>query len=317
MREAVASSRIEGTQATLSEVMDAQAIGGDVDGDIREVVNYMNAMNFGLERLKELPLSKRLVEEIHGKLLQGTRGVERNPGELRRSPNWIGSPDNKPDTAIFVPPPEDEMKVGLSDWEYFVNGDSGDIPPLVACALMHYQFETLHPFLDGNGRLGRLLITFYLICHDHLPAPLLYVSSYFEDHKPEYYDRLQGVRERGEIEEWLIFFLTAVEIQASDAEARSKKLMDVRESFRATLRGDRSRATEVIDLLVQNPFVTTRAVSASLGITVQGATSLLNKLEKLDIIRPRTRVPGRLKRWICPNILEVLDGSGASSSGAQ
>lgn len=208
---------------------------------------------------------------------------------------------------MFVPPPADDMLHGLSDWEHFVNGELGDIPPLVACGLMHYQFETLHPFLDGNGRIGRLLIVFYLVTNGHLPAPLLYLSSYFDEHKTMYYDRLQAVRERGEIEAWLQFFLTAVQVQATDAQQRAERLIDIQEEYRERLRGDRSRAGEVIDVLIQNPIVTTGSVSGALGITVQGAINLLNRLERTGVLTPSARIPGRSKRWICSEVFEALD----------
>lgn len=305
-REAVASSRIEGTQATISEVFEA-ATEGEPRGDVREVTNYIRAMALGLERLATLPLSKRLVEEIHAQLLDDVRGAERSPGEIRRSQNWIGSPDNRPETAVFVPPPAEEMKEGLSDWERFLHEDL-TMPPLVRCALMHYQFETLHPFLDGNGRLGRLLIIFFLIEGGHLPEPLLYVSSYFEEHKNEYYDRLQAVRERGEIQEWLRFFLTGVSLQAQDAVVRAESLTDLRERYRHRLQGNRSRAHEIIDLVLVNPFVSTAGVAAALGITNAGATNLLRLLESLGMLTPIARLPGRSNRWVASEVYSAITG---------
>lgn len=305
-REAVASSRIEGTQATISDVFEA-ATAGEERGDVREVTNYIRAMALGLQRLERLPLSKRLVEEIHAQLLDGVRGAERSPGEVRRSQNWIGSPDNRPETAVFVPPPAEEMKVGLSDWERFLHEDI-PMPPLVRCALMHYQFETLHPFLDGNGRLGRLLIIFFLIERHLLPEPLLYVSSYFEEHKEEYYDRLQAVRERGEIQEWLRFFLTAISQQAQDAVLRAEAMIDLREDYRQRLHGNRSRAHEIIDALLENPFVSTAGVARRLGITNPGATKLLRHLESLGILEPIARVPGRSNRWVASDIFGAITG---------
>lgn len=306
-REAVASSRIEGTQATISDVFEA-ATEGKERGDVREVTNYIRAMEAGLDRLSTLPLSTRLVEEIHGVLLDGVRGAERSPGEVRRSQNWIGSPDNRPETAVFVPPPVDEMKTGLSDWERFVHEDL-TMPPLIRCALVHYQFETLHPFLDGNGRLGRLLIIFFLIDGEYLPEPLLYVSSYFETHKDEYYDRLQGVRERGEVQEWLRFFLAAIGQQANDAVLRAEALTDLREGYRIRLHGNRSRAHEIIDLLLVNPFVSTAGVARRLGVTNAGATNLLRLLESLDVIEPMARIPGRSNRWVATEVYEAITTS--------
>lgn len=309
-REAVASSRIEGTQATLSDVFEAATEDGQPASDVHEVRNYISAMNVGLARLHDLPISRRLLQEIHAILLSGVRGADRNPGEVRRSPNWIGSPDNRPETAVFVPPPVDEMERGLSDWERFAHDDI-PMPPLVRCGLLHYQFETLHPFLDGNGRLGRLLIIFYLLSKGHLPSPLLYVSTYFEEHKSEYYDRLQGVRETGDIEGWLCFFLTAVAEQAHDAVVRAETLTDLREEFRSSLRGSRSRAGEVVDMLLENPYVTTATVSRRLGITYQGSTNLLRQLEDLDVLRPARRISGRSNRWVAERVLEALTRPGA------
>jgi Fic family protein len=308
-REAVASSRIEGMRATISDVFEAATEDGQPTGDVREVVNYISAMNAGLQRLERLPLSRRLLEEIHAILLAGVRGGERGPGEVRRSPNWIGSPDNRPETAVFVPPPADEMERGLSDWERFAHDDV-PMPPLIRCGLLHYQFETLHPFLDGNGRLGRLLIIFFLLSEGHLPSPLLYVSSFFEEHKDEYYDRLQAVRETGDVEGWLCFFLTAIAEQANDSVARAEALTDLREEFRTSLRGSRSRAGEVVDMLLENPYVTTATVSRRLGITYQGSTNLLRQLEGLEILRPARRISGRSNRWVAHRVLDALTRPG-------
>ena len=305
-REAVSSSRIEGTQATLSEVFDAESR-GDLRGDIQEVVNYIRAMDVGLQRLTSLPISKRLIEEIHSVLLEGVRGQAMQPGQIRSSPNWIGSPDNRPTTAIFVPPPAEEMVIGLSDWEQFIHAEL-TMPPLIRCALLHYQFETLHPFLDGNGRLGRLLIIFYLVSEGLLPAPLLYLSSYFEQHKGEYYDRLQAVRERGDIDGWLTFFLAAVVRQATDALSRAERLIDLRETYRERLRGQRTRAHEILDAVLENPFVTTVQTARRLNISPQGATNLLRALQAVAILSPLPRIPGRSNRWVAHEIRDILIG---------
>lgn len=184
------------------------------------------------------------------------------------------------------------------------------MPPLIRCGLLHYQFETLHPFLDGNGRLGRLLIIFYLLSQGHLPSPLLYVSSFFEEHKDDYYDRLQAVREQGDIEGWLCFFLVAIAEQANDAVARAEALTDLREEFRTSLRGSRSRAGEVVDMLLENPYVTTATVSRRLGITYQGSTNLLRQLEDLEVLRPARRISGRSNRWVSLRVLDVLTRPG-------
>src|SRR5919106_895390 len=237
--EGLASSRIEGTQASLSDVFDAQAR-NKPEGPIREVTNYISALEYGLARLAALPVSRRLLCEVHGILLSDVRGRERRPGEVRKSQNWIGSPDNRPETAVFVPPDVNDMERAFDDFERFLHKDIS-IPPLVKIALVHYQFETIHPFLDGNGRLGRLLIAFLLVEQELLPQPLLYLSAYFEQHRSEYYDRLQAVRERGELREWIVFFLTGVAELANDAVIRAERLVDLREGYRQQLSGDRSR----------------------------------------------------------------------------
>lgn len=305
-REAVASSRIEGTQASLSDVFDATALGAET-GEVREVTNYIRALERGLAELARLPISLRLLCSIHEELLRGVRGQERLPGEVRRSPNWIGSPDNRPETAVFVPPPVDEMQRALTDWERFVH-ESVPIPPLVKCALMHYQFETIHPFLDGNGRLGRLLIVFFLVEQTLLPEPLLYISAYFEAHRGDYYDHLQAVRERGQLEEWVQFFLRAVEVQAADAVQRAERLADLREQYRQIASRTRSRAGEVVDLLFENPVLTPNFVAARLDMTPQGALNLIRRLEDGGILIEHGRVPGRSKRWVADAVLNVLEG---------
>jgi Fic family protein len=304
-REALASSRIEGTQASLSDVFDAQAR-RSAEGPVREVTNYIDALEFGLQRLATLPVSSRLLREVHGVLLNDVRGQERHPGELRRSQNWIGSPDNRPDTAVFVPPPVDDMTSALDDLERFIHEDRSTIPPLVRIALVHYQFETIHPFLDGNGRLGRLLIAFLLVEEELLPEPLLYLSAYFEQHRSTYYDRLQAVRERGELAEWLRFFLTGVTELATDAVSRAERLVDLREDYRSRLAGDRSRAGELIDAIFRNPVLTTNRVALELGMTVQGAINLIRRLEAGSIVAEVEGIAGRSKRWVARDVFHAL-----------
>ncbi len=303
-REALASSRIEGTQASLSDVFDAQARKSP-EGPLREVTNYIDALDHGLARLASLPVSRRLMCEVHEILLTGVRGQERRPGEVRRSQNWIGSPDNRPDTALFVPPPVDEMEPALDDLERFLH-ESNSLPPLISVALAHYQFETIHPFLDRNGRLGRLLIVFLMVERDLLPQPLLYLSSFFEAHRGDYYDRLQAVRERGEIQEWLRFFLTGVSEQADDAVARAEQLVDLREEMRRRLVGDRSRATEVVEMIFENPVLTTTRIAEALDVTLQGALNHVRRLESERIVTEVAGVPGRSKRWVAGDVLRVL-----------
>ena len=313
-REAVASSRIEGTQASLTEVF--QAVAGRVTApasDVREVENYIRAMALGLQRLNELPLCLRLVREMHGLLMHGVRGREKQPGEFRRTQNWIGSTGDRPESAAFVPPPVEAMATALDDLELYIN-NVGPVPLLVQCAMLHYQFETIHPFLDGNGRIGRLLIVLFLVERGRLPQPLLYISRYLEDNRSEYYERLQAVRERGEIQPWLQFFLRAVEVQARDAVQRAERLMDVRERYRQALRGSRSRAPEVIDLLLANPILTTRRIEEELQVTNAGALNLIKRLDDHGIVR-HAGIFGRGGRryWMAQEVLNVLEEDDAPS----
>ncbi|MEQ8717707.1 MAG: Fic family protein [Acidimicrobiales bacterium] len=304
-REALASSRIEGTQASLSDVFDAQAR-ATAEGPVREVTNYIRALEHGLSRIASLPVSKRLLCEVHSILLDDVRGRERRPGEIRRSQNWIGSPDNRPDTAVFVPPPVDVMIRCFDELEQYLHAEA-QVPPLIQIALVHYQFETIHPFLDGNGRLGRLLIAFLLVEHGLLPQPLLYLSAYFERRRGDYYDRLQAVRERGELEEWLVFFLVGVAEQATDAVKRAEALADLREDFRGRLTGDRSRAIEVVDLVFRNPVLVTTRIAEELGVTLQSALNHVRRLEAEGIVSEAQGLPGRSKRWVAGDVFHVLD----------
>lgn len=304
-QEALASSRIEGTQASLSDVFDAQAR-NKPRGPVREVTNYIEALEHGLGRLDSLPLSKRLLCEVHRILLDDVRGQDRRPGEVRTSPNWIGSPDNRPETAIFVPPDVDDMNRLFDDLERFLHEDTS-IPPLVKIALVHYQFETIHPFLDGNGRLGRLLITFLLVEQQLLPQPLLYLSAYFERRRGDYYDHLQAVRERGELRQWLCFFLAGVTEQATDAVSRAERLVDLREVYRQRLVGDRSRAVEAVDLVFQNPVLTTTRIARALDTSLQSALNHVRRLEAERIVTEVTPVPGRSKRWVSLEVFNILE----------
>jgi Fic family protein len=278
-REALASSRIEGTQASLSDVFQAEASDEvPLSSDVQEVANYIAAMDVGLQ--SDLPFVGRAVQEIHERLMHGIRGESKRPGEFRTRPVWIGSPTDDPETAVFVPPLPNEVTAAWRDWEEFANSEPR-MPKLIQCAFLHYQFETIHPFFDGNGRLGRLLIVFYLVKRARLQRPLLYLSSYLEQNRREYYDRLQSVRERGELQEWFQFFLTAVAVQADDAIQRAERLYDLRENYRGELAGSRTRAVEVVDLLFENPVVTARRVATRLGASHQGALNLLRQLEAL------------------------------------
>jgi Fic family protein len=315
-REAVASSRIEGTQASVTEVFDADVSGLTGRNDVREVRNYITALRHGLKRLDDgFPVSLRLIKEMHELLLTNVRGQDKTPGEFRRSQNWISSPDNRPSTARFVPPTIDNMWTALDDWEKYLHDEEPRLPLLIRCALLHYQFETIHPFLDGNGRLGRLFIVLYLVKEGRLPSPLLYLSNYFDLRKDEYYDRLQYVRERGEVVEWLNFFLRGVAVQATDAVDRAEILADVREQYRLALKGNRSRAAEIVDLLFANPVITVRHVQRRLDVSQPGAANLLRTLTNVGVLREVGVGPGVRHRWFADGILDALDPERARIAG--
>lgn len=304
--EAVASSRIEGTQASLSDVFEADATDAAPNADLQEVRNYIAAVEHGIARLSDLPLSMRLMRECHAVLMSEVRGAERTPGELRQSQNWIGAASATVANAAFVPPPPEDLGSTLQAWENYIHDPEPRLPLLIRCALLHYQFETIHPFLDGNGRLGRVFVVLHLLQEQRITAPLLYLSAHLEQNRTTYYERLQAVRERGEVQEWLQFFLQAVSTQAADAVSRAEDLVDLREEFRSRLRGKRSRATEVVDLLFGNPVVTVRIVVNRLGVTPQGATLLLRQLVDTQILdQPRTG-PGRRTRYTCQALMRVL-----------
>jgi len=261
----------------------------------------------GLELIKTLPISQRLVLDVHRVLLTGVRGEDRLPGELRRSPVWVGSPTDSPDTAVFVPPLPEHLGDLLADWERFVK-EPGPQPALVRCALMHYQFETIHPFLDGNGRIGRLLIGLLLHQLGRLTTPLLYLLGYLETHRREYYERLQAVPERGEIQQWLQFFLTAVQRQAEDGVDRAGQLVRVREEYVTAVARSRSRIGEVVPLILANPFVTVRRVEAALKITNQGARNLIRDAESRGWLqRLQVRGRGRRQYWLARQVFEIIE----------
>lgn len=305
-REAVASSRIEGTQASLSDVFEANASDAAPNEDLQEVRNYIAAVEHGIARLAELPLSMRLLRECHAVLLSGVRGAEKTPGEVRRTQNWIGGAAATATDATFVPPPPEDVGQTLQAWEHYVHDPHPRLPLLVRSALLHYQFETIHPFLDGNGRLGRVFVVLHLMESQRITAPLLYLSAHLEQHRSTYYERLQALRERGEVQEWLQFFLQAISSQAADAVSRAEDLLDLREDFRDRLRGRRSRVNEVIDLLFGNPVLTVRVVVQQLAVTPQGATLLLRQLVGAGVLTAPSTGPGRRGRYVCPLLLDVL-----------
>lgn len=306
-REAVLSSRIEGTQATLGELLAAEA-GAVVERspqDLHEVGNYVVALEYGLQRLKDLPLSLRLVRELHEKLMRGVRGDTATPGEFRRSQNWIGTPGCTLTNATYVPPPLSELMTCLGDWEKFLHDHA--LPPLVQIALAHYQFEAIHPFLDGNGRVGRLLITLFLVERSILPTPLLYLSAFFEATRRDYYSRLLAVSERGEWEAWVQYFLHGVARQSEDALNRAIRINKLIADWRVAAADVSSKSLMmVLELLAANPFLMVKNAAQKLGIAFTTAQRAVEKLEKLSIV---TKVgEGKRDRVYCAKaILDILE----------
>ena len=307
-REAVLSSRIEGTKASLSdllidEIEDTHTQRTSTD-DIKEVRNYIRALERGIELLPELPLSLRLVREIHAKLMEGVRGEKATPGEFRHTQNWIGPSGSTPSTAAYVPPPVLEMTESLHDWENFLHVRDV-IPDLVQCAMMHVQFETIHPFLDGNGRVGRLLITFFLLERRRLSQPLLYISAYIDAHKGDYYDLLQRVRTHGEWNPWIRFFLQGVAEISTEAGQQARELHRLREEYRAKLR-DKPNALVLLDELFINPYMTIARAVKVLGKTHPTAKAAISVLEERIILK---EVTGRNWRrfYVSKPILDAIE----------
>lgn len=306
-REAVLSSRIEGTKASMSDLLIDEMERPKQrteDDDVREVRNYVAAMEHGLDRLHKLPLSLRLVREIHARLMKGVRGDFATPGEFRRSQNWIGPSGSTIETAPYVPPPPEHLDDLLGDWERFLH-KRNVFPDLVQCAILHEQFEAIHPFLDGNGRLGRLLITLFLIERGRLPQPLLYLSAYIEAHRQDYYDLLQRVRTHGDWMSWLRFFIAGVTEIALEAVGQASRLMDLREKFRGRLR-DKPKALILLDELFLNPYMSVSRAEKVLKVsnpTARQAVTLLQRKGVLEEITGRTW--GKL--YLAKPIMETIE----------
>jgi len=286
--EAVLSSQIEGTQSTLEDILEYEIDGGGstLPRDVEEVVNYVHALNSGLRRLSDLPLSLRLIREIHATLMQGVRGASHDPGEFRRTQNWIGPPNCTLMNAAFIPPPVPEMHEALDRFEKFLH-ERRLFPPLVHCALVHAQFETIHPFLDGNGRVGRLLITFLLCERQILKLPLLYLSVYLKAHRSEYYDRLTAIRDRGDWEGWVKFFLRGVEEVSGGATATARAILQMREQYRVMLASS-ANAVRVFDYAFQQPILNVRLASENLGCSYMTAANAIDILVRENILRETT-----------------------------
>ena len=308
-KEAVHSSRIEGTQTSLRELLatEAGAVVEQSPTDLHEVGNYVTALEYGLRRLDSLPLSLRLMCELHERLMRGVRGDSARPGEFRRVHNWIGGPGSTLRNAIYVPPPPSELKGCLADLERYLHDES--LPPLVQAALVHSQFEAIHPFVDGNGRVGRLLITLLLVQRGViLPSLFLHLSAYFERTRYEYYARLLSITERGEWQWWLDYFLTGVAAQADDAIGRIRRIESLLSGWKLDLARERSRVPErALDLFSENPFWTVGALAERLGVAYTTAQRAVSRLEALGAVS-LTSGERRNRVYCARAILDVIEG---------
>lgn len=316
LREALASTRIEGTQASLAEVLESDASGRPANEDVEEVVNYVEAMWWGLGQLDHLPISTRLLSGMHRRLMAGVRGRERSPGELRRTQNWIGGPGSTIETADFVPPPPADLHDLLADWERFAH-EEPEMPLLVQNALLHAQFETIHPYLDGNGRLGRLLLVFFLIARERLPAPLLYLSSYLEHNRNAYYGSLQAIREAGDPLPWIELFLAAVETQAGDAVRRSRRIIELQDRYRqvAAAQASPKNYLALVDLVCENPVVTTVTIEDSLAVSRPTALRLLRGMAERGVLEEIGAGLRGQKRYVARELLDAVTEGTESAVG--
>jgi len=310
-QEAVMSSRIEGTVATLEEVYTYAALGSNQharSSASREVHNYVRALDYGLERMGSLPISLRMMRELHRLLLDGVRGENMTPGEFRRSQNWIGPPGSTLAAARYVPPPVEEMHTALGHLEKFIHEES-DLPTLIRVGLIHYQFEAIHPFLDGNGRIGRLIVVLLLVAWEILPQPSLYLSAFIEARRQEYYDGLLAVSQRGKWEEWLTFFLEGLTQQSMEASGRLTALAQLRGRYVGQIQGERmgKRLINVVDLLFAQPIISVRQIEAQLGVAFTTAQRYVERLEELGIVTETTGLP-RNRLYRANEIIGLVSG---------
>jgi Fic family protein len=312
MKEAVLSSQIEGvTQASLAEVLEYEARGNGkhVRSDIAEVINYVDAMNYGLERVETLPLSNRLTREIHQRLLKGVRREDKQPGEFRKIQNWIGAPGSTLKTAEFVPPPPAEMTAAMNALESYMNDDEEPVPVLIKAGLIHSQIETIHPFLDGNGRMGRLLVVFLLCRKRVLKRPLLYLSAFFNTRREEYYWHLQSVRDNGNAEGWMKFFLTAVWKVAEAAASTVHDILGLREQQRLMIQQSLAgsvKGVELLDHLFKMPYMSVNSAAKVLEVSYPTANNLISSLVNEGILEEVTG-QGRNRRFRFSSYLRLMD----------
>ena len=305
-KEALLTSQIEGTQCTLDDILDPDM---DVNAnlDVSDVVNYIHAAQFAFHRLQSLPLCNRLLRETHKKLMNGVRGQEKNPGEYRRSQNWIGPAGSTIKTARYIPPNVEDMTVAMSELEKYINNNE-EYDPLIRSALIHYQFETIHPFLDGNGRIGRLLILLYLVQQELLNQPVLYVSYFLKKNQIEYYDRISEVRRSGNYEQWVRFFLEAVYAAASEASDSIRKLSDLHERNLSLLPVSNRKIDHVrrlFDYLEQHPIIDIKRTASALDASYNTVASAVQKLVNLGIIHETTNA-ARNRVYAYQEYLDIL-----------
>jgi len=306
-KEATSSSKIEGTKTEIDEtVMPKEKIAAEKRDDWEEVHNYIEAMWYTVETLKKLPLCIRLIKDAHKILLSGVRGQEKQPGNIRKSQNWIGGSNLK--DAFFVPPHHEELPTLLSDLEHFWHNETLNIPVLIKTALTHYQFETIHPFLDGNGRMGRLLISLQLINHNILSLPMLYISDFFEKHRSSYYDSLNMVRTSNDIEQWIKFFLTAITETSKKGIITFKSISELRKRYEEIIAGlgrRRKIGKKLLFFLFSNPTIDVRTVSNELNIAFNTSNSIIQEFAKKDIITPKT-THSRNRSYVMKEYLDLF-----------
>ena len=305
-KEALMSSQIEGTQATLEDVLDPM-IEANTNRNVVDVVNYIKATEFAIKRLHELPLCNRLIKETHAVLMEGVRGQEKSPGEFRRSQNWIGGQGSTLKNARYIPPSPDDMIEAMSDLEKYINADD-ELDALIRAALIHYQFETIHPFLDGNGRVGRLLITLFLMEKKVLSTPALYISYFLKKNRVEYYDRMTEVRAKGNYEQWVTFFLRALLESAEDATATIDELIALHDKNAAVISGmgrAAKNAMLVFEYLEANPIIEIRKTAEALSITFNTASSAVKRLTDAEILVQTTNA-SRNRTFAYEDYLSIL-----------
>jgi len=306
IKEALISSQIEGTQCTLEDVLDPH-LDRNLNNDVSEVISYVKAAQYALDRLNELPLCNRLLKETHALLMENQRGQDKDPGEFRRSQNWIGSTNSTIKDARYIPPNVSDMNSGMSDLEKYIN-QNPEYDALIQSALIHYQFETIHPFLDGNGRIGRLLILLYLIDHKMLSKPVLYVSYFLKKNQVEYYDRLSEVRRSGNYEQWIIFFLQAIKEASLDGYTSIQLLSKLHDENIALL-GQPHRKKDnkrlVFDYLEQHPIIDIGKTANALGITYNTVSTIVYQLIDLGILKESTNA-SRNRIFIYEKYVEIL-----------